>query len=415
MESRPIDMQSWRQLTSIYVGGALCLPVILIGQELCQHYGLLTSLCAILIGNMLLLFLGLAASAMGTSCRKNTMEHAETYFGRRGAAVFALVMIISMLSWFAIQLNMMSLSIIEMVQLATSLQLKPWIANIILGTLITILAKRGMKGMSLLSDIGLPVMIVTLGWAVFSAQPPPITETAAPLINMGGISLVMAASIAVVIDTPTFFRYARTPRDGTVTTWILFCVALPVIEGIGVYLAASMPGATILETLNGRHGLYWNLWVAAFLLLAGWTTNNTNLFSAIVCMESLYPKGSKVNSTGSMDWKACATMGSIGTVLALGDPLQHIEGIINLLGICIGSMGGVMLTSYLLEKKQTLSASLHMVCWGFGVMIGVLELVESLTLSSIPLFDAYIGASIANGAVFLIIKLKRNYETAYSQ
>lgn len=403
--------QTWRQLTSIYVGGAICLPMIVIGQELCQHYGLAASLVAIIIGNVLLLLLGLVVSFMSTSERKSTVEHAQTYFGKRGSKFLAVVMIASMLSWFAIQLNMMGLSILKMFQYV-GVTMSPLVINLILGAAMTLLARSGMRALSLLSTICLPLMVATMGWAIISAETPDTSVFSAQTtswLSLGSISLVMAASIACVIDTPTFFRYAHSARDGIVTTLLMYCLALPLIEGVGIYLAASMPGATILETLQGDRGILWNVWVVLFLLLAGWTTNNTNLFSAVVAMEPLMPNATQVDRT--------LLMGGIGTLLSCADLLQHLEGTINMLGVSIGSMGGVMLTGYLLGKRSSQSGPAgHLSCWMIGFTTGVITIAAWqpwMVLSGIPLLDAYFTASLSTVVLSLILKQRKRYEESY--
>lgn len=403
MQSSSLATLSWRQLTSIQIGGAICLPVILIGQELCQRYGVLTSIFAIVVGNFILLVLGIATSTMSTSCHKSTVEHAQTFFGKKGSALFALVMIAAMVSWFAIQLNMMSLSILEIVHFATDKKIDLTFVNLALGLLITLSAKWGVTALRILSDFSLPIMIATLGWALFSTNPPEIQELDSSANSCGGISLVIAAAIAAVVDMPTFFRHAKQAKDGIFATIILFCIALPLIEGVGVYLAASAPGASILETLQGGHGQAWCLWIALFILLAGWTTNNTNLFSAAVSAELLLPKTKQ--STMIL------ILGVAATIIACANPLQHIEGVITLLGIAVGSMGGAVIAGHLLAGVSSKTRPMqHLICWILGSVIGLASMQGWIFLSGISLLDSYLGACCAT----LLLKLKEKYETAYT-
>jgi purine-cytosine permease-like protein len=107
MLTNPKSQKSWLQLTSIQVGGSICLPVMMVGHVLSKNYGLYTALIAIMLGNLVLLTLGLAAASIGAKARKSTVEQAAFYFGDQGSAFFALLMICCMLGWFAIQLDLM--------------------------------------------------------------------------------------------------------------------------------------------------------------------------------------------------------------------------------------------------------------------------------------------------------------------
>src|SRR5689334_4893361 len=115
-----LSRQDWWQLSSIQLGGIICLPVFMIGQTLSQTYGFTSAVASILLGNAILLFLGLAAAKMSHEKRKTTMENAVDFFGERGVAFFALSLSLSLLGWFAIQLNMMALGLIDLLALDTS-------------------------------------------------------------------------------------------------------------------------------------------------------------------------------------------------------------------------------------------------------------------------------------------------------
>ena len=52
-----MSRQNWWQLSSIQIGGAVCLPVIMVGHTLNQSYGFTSAVAAVLIGNFILLAL----------------------------------------------------------------------------------------------------------------------------------------------------------------------------------------------------------------------------------------------------------------------------------------------------------------------------------------------------------------------
>jgi len=398
--------QNWRQLTSIQVGGAICLPVIMIGQTLSQNYGFASAMIAILIGNILLLVLGVVSANMSHAKQKTTVENAVEYFGQRGVSLFACAMIVTMVCWFGIQLNLMSISLIDLLPFATPAPELTIAVNIVIGSLISVVALYGIRSLNILSNLSMPVLVGTLGYALFlkDGDAARITDP----MSLGGISLVIAAAIGVIIDLPTYFRHARTKKDGIVSIILIFGVALPVIEFVGVYLATFSSEGTVLEVLKTKDGYLWNMWVALFLVLAGWTTNNTNLYSGVMSLEYLLPKTSHTQRT--------LLFGAMATALSCLDLLNHLELMLDLLGVMLCSIGAVILTRYLItqilgREPSDKEYKRHFSAWAFGTLLGIGSIMGWVSLTTIAVIDAYIGAMI--GTSLILINKKEQYEQAY--
>ncbi len=368
---------TWRQLASIEVGGAICLPIIMVGHKLCISYGWQSALLGIIIGNLLLLAMAFVTVFMSVKHRASTPENAKRYFGAHGAKLFALLLLLAKTSWFAIQLNMMVLSIQEIFHVSLVVPL-----TILLGGMILIVALRGLTALSTLSSLSLPILIITMGAALFLADQ---REERAQfdLLSWGSISIAIGAAITAVIDMPTYFRYVRSIKDGLLAVGILFLVTVPVIEGVGVYLAYHNPGVTVTATLMKPNTFFWNLWVMLFMILAGWTTNNTNLYSAAVCLESIWKN--------AQEKLRLTVVAIIGTLLALAHVLDHLTLFLQALGIFVGSMGAVILTNFLSKGESAIGISL--LAWSLGVTMGLLNLFQMAVLTPIAVLDAFLIAS----------------------
>lgn len=400
------NQQNWWQLSSIQIGGVICLPVILVGQTISQSYGFTSAVFSILIGNAILLFLGLISAKMSHESRKTTIDNALEYFGEKGVSFFALTMGVTLLGWFAIQLNMMSLSVLDLLAIEASRSIWLLFLNIFLGILITVVALYGLRALNILADLSLPLLIATLGYALFTVEEKaPLQE---PAFSLGGVSLVIAIFIAGIIDLPTYFRHARSSKDGMISILIIFGLALPLLEIVGVYLASGYVEGSILDVLKRNNGVLWNLWIALFLILAGWTTNNLNLYSAVVCLESLLKKQTTRNCT--------LLAGGVGTFLSCFNLLNHLELALDLMGVLVASMGIVIITRYLIVQFNGPPISpnderWHLVAWILGIAVGFYSLI-GYSLTSIPVLDAAIGASLGT---FLILTQRKSYEHAYSR
>lgn len=108
--------QNWKQLASVQVGGAICLPLLLVGYELAKGGNLKNQLFSVFIGNALLFTFALVAGFMSANRKLTTVEHASIYFGEKAKKFFALTMSFSMLGWFAIQTQCMGGDVYHLMQ-----------------------------------------------------------------------------------------------------------------------------------------------------------------------------------------------------------------------------------------------------------------------------------------------------------
>ena len=300
----------------------------------------------------------------------------------------------------AIQLNLMALSLHALIPL-----LNMTLVNVGLGMLVIGVALCGIRGLTLLSSWSLPILAATMAYA-FATVPEGMAVLREPLLSLDGISIVVATAITAVIDMPTYWRHAKTRLHGLIAVVLLFIVALPLIEGLGVYLSAKNPGGNILETLQHADAPLWNLWVSLFLLLAGWTTNNTNLYSAATALRTV--------CSAISEKKAIFFIGIIGTLLSLLHVLTFFTSILQVIGIMVGSMGSVILVSYLL-RKLTAACKVHKInlaMWGVGVVVGFAGAFKWIHILGIPLLDACLAAGLAT-LLGHIVLYKNQKEASY--
>lgn len=404
MSTCNVKKQSWWQLLSIQTGGTICLPVIMIGSLVCQKFGWASAVLSVGMGNLFLLILGYLLASLSSYRPQSTVEHATTYFGKTGKWLFGFVMILSMLGWFGIQLNVMSLSAVQLFS-GFDLSIPFFALNIGMGIIISCIMCFGMKAMKNLSYLSAPLLGITLLYAAFSAGGvlPPMTFL--PISWVSGLSLVIGANIAAVIDLPTFFRHAKSKKDAKLCILLLYGIVVPLIEIVGVYLFSIIGGSSILDTLQIGHGPLWAIWVCCFVLLSGWQTNNANLYSSIASSSSL-PGNFPV-------WVRALALGGIGTLIACFNPLGNIEYVLDLLGITIGSMGAVILANYLIERTTTGYTPIPSLCllsWSIGVAISISFTLFQLWTTGVPAMDAFLISFLAQTTLSLIYQRRKIYE-----
>lgn len=401
-----IKKQTWWQLLSIQAGGVICLPVIMVGQLLCQKFGLVAAFLAVGIGNIFLLFIGYLIANLSSEKHLSTVEHAIRSFGNYGRFIFSLLMMFSMLGWFAIQLNVMTLSLEQLFGML-KIDISSVILNIIVGTFLSsILCFFGMKAIKVLSNFIAPLLGLTLLYAIFFTPGSIAMSVPFSFSWIGGISLIIGANIAAVIDIPTFFRHARSKKDAQICILFLYGLIVPIIEGIGIYLTAISNGNSILSILQSGHGLIWMTWISCFVFLSGWATNNTNLYSALTSSYSFAGKDKTILRT--------LILGSFGTILACFNLLGNLEKVLDLISITIGAMGSVILSNYILEKrieKYKKNSWISIVSWFSGVSIGLSTLFFQIFLTGVSAFGAFLVTFATQFILNYLTKRKSNYET----
>ncbi len=374
--------QNWISLSAIQVGGAICLPVLLIGFELARQYGLLSALIAILIGNVLLFSLSLVYAKMSTASDKVTAAHAELYFGRRAKAIFACVMALSMCLWFAIQAQLMAQDVIHM--LPESVAKSGYgeaVVSFFIAALIVICALSGIRSIEMLSQVAVPLMIITMCIALFRGTK---SVEYMPVSHLSGLSLVLAVSIGAVVDMPTFFRHAANSKEAIKACVTTFLIGIPLVEMMGAFLSASTQAGSFMEALYCFDGSVWKGWILAFIMLAGWTTNNTNLYSASMSIQSLLPKLS--------DKKAILFLGAVAAVLSACNIIGHLSLFLDVMGITISSMGGVILSAFIMQGDKNRKG--NMLAFVLGIGGGFYGLACGGFLTAIAIVDALIISSI---------------------
>ncbi len=375
--------QNWKQLSIVQVGGSICLPVLMIGQLLAKHYSPLSAFLAIVIGNLVLFALSFVTATSAANVRKSTAEFAINLFGSKGKLFFVGAMIVSMIGWFAIQLKLMGVCMSEALKYF-SLDVGVDSASLLLGCFIAAAGMRGLQGITFIAKAISPLLALTIMYALMQ-QGNQSGDSTHQFFSAAGISLVVAGSIAAVIDLPTFFREAKSSKDARLAAFFLFCVALPLIEMAGAYLYMHHGGDNLIEILqNISPSSLWKGWILGFLVLAGWTTNNANMYSASVSLGQLFTK---------IQDKYCILIVCLSAMaIALLPILEHLEVFISFIGILLCNMGAVMVHSFLfqdaiIDENERFINILTVIT---GSLVGALSFLEVITLSGVPLLEAFL-------------------------
>lgn len=301
----------WPGLLLVQVGGAICLPMLMVGFLLGKSLDLGNALITIFLGNGFLAILACYMSMVATRTRKTTPQLALSTFGPKLGFLFSLVFMLNLIGWFGIHLVAMADLIAARFPIHISL-ITP-AAIIILGLVITISVLGGISWLEKVAKYSLPLLL----WGMLSMAN---GETYVQswdssqnyTLDLTGVLVVVSGLFGCIVDLPTYFCRGRSPRDGIIASLLLFLVVVPAIEILG--LGISSPLGTddfAMQVMQASSGFMRDLFLG-FCILAGWTTNNCNLFSAQTFFEAIQWKSKPLAFQ-----QRALLIGSIGTLCAL--------------------------------------------------------------------------------------------------
>lgn len=393
--TNPYQTQQWWELLAIQAGGTMCLPVLFVGQLLCMQYGWKAALFAIFAGNALLLAMGLAMATLSTHSPLNTFAHVKQVFGPLFQKILGVGLLICLLGWFAVQINLMTTTVLP--STASSSQL----LTLGIGGSITLLMYLGYAAMRRIALISAPLLAIGLLCLFINTPHVPHEPLDFSWKGLSGISLVIGAHIAVIMDLPTFFQHARSQKDGWICITCLYALVVPFVEIGGVWLATTLEGGSI-STLHTS--VFWSFLISSLFLLAGFCANNANLYSAVEAASAMGCAHIRKGIT--------LLLGALGTLLACMNPLGHIETLLESLGIALGTMGAIIITQFLCQSPQRLgkqgtcsAQTLSLISYGSGVGLGVLG-YGFLTASIV--LDACLMGAAAQGIGTYILSSTHN-------
>jgi cytosine permease len=384
-------MKAWWNFTYLFLGMSICLSNFMIGQELVKEYGIFYSIGAIVIGNLLLLLLAFVKAHMGFSLKATTMEVAQRYFGKHGSVLLSLIFSLAIVGWFGIELNLTATSAHKALALLLQRSDIPLMGFILGLTLLitSIVAQYGIIGIEKLSRYFLPLFMLVLGVVIMNAwHLPTPTNLIAKQGSWHGISVIFATAIAAVIDMPVFFRLARSYKDACISSILFLLAIIPSMQLIGVYTAFKRPTDSFVDVLTASDTAPLQLGIVIFLIIAGWVSNSSNVYSGAFAIEPLSP---------SLGYRTRVwIIGVIGMICAYLITYTKFESIINGMGIVISSMGAIIAVNYLFEiyyKAFSISSITNILLLIASSAIGFCSFAELITVTGSPVLDAFITAT----------------------
>jgi cytosine permease len=403
-EDAPVPPAARRGLMSnalVWMGFPMILTCAVAGGGIVASLGFTAGMAAILVGNLVLFvytgLIGLVSTRRGMNFR---MQAALT-FGERGSAGIAGAVATMVVGWFAVQVALTGVS------MGDAFGISVLAMTVIAGVIYTGITMLGIKSLTLIGYLSVPLFLIFGIWAVADAITSHGWSTVTSFTGNHTLTFGFAVTmvIALFIDggtmTGDFNRWAKNPTHSLLATAAAFPFANSVSMMIGGLITAatgSSDDANFFHTFAERGGI---LTVLAVLLLF------MNLGS--VCAHNLYLSAiGWANLTKQSMRLTAAVIGIIGIAIAASGAWNHFSQWLSLLGILVPPIGAVMIVDQLVLKRWKIDAPAGyrphaFTAWATGALVS--SLVEILASS---LSTAVVGIIIGGLAHYTLAKLLPN-------
>jgi cytosine permease len=356
-ESRPVPAAARRSLlsvASVWAGFPMIITSAVTGATLVHGLGFGGGLAAIAIGNVLLmLYVGTLSMLAARTGRNFALQATET-FGRTGYIACSALLSTLVLGWFAVQTGLVGES------MAAAFEVNKTLIVLVAGVLFTAFTLLGIRALSIIGQISVPLFLVLGIVAVVQALGDGggdivgyAGDPAASIALGAGVTLVFALFADSGTMTADFTRWAKTPRDA----WIATATAFPVGNGIamvigGVIAAAAGGSGDVFSILAGNGGVVAVLAVIFLFVNLGSVCTHC-LYNSAVGWSHILGSRMRVLTLG---------LGVLGVVLATAGVWDYFIEWLNLLGVIVPPIGAIIIVDQLWAGRRD-AASVPAVRW----------------------------------------------------
>ena len=225
-----------------------------VGQELADGLDFGGFLVSLIIGGLILsLYTGLLGY-VGAETGMSLDLLARKAFGSKGSYLPSAMISFTQIGWFGVGIAMFAIPVAN--ELLGGSTAAEWALVIIAGACMTASAYFGIKSLTLISYIAVPlvailgtiamVMAVSRGDGTIIDQ---FAKSSGTLTVIGGAGLVIGSFVSGGTATPNFSRFARNGRIGAITTVIAFFIGNSLMFFFGAISSVYVGGNDIFEVM----------------------------------------------------------------------------------------------------------------------------------------------------------------------
>ncbi|OPA80633.1 cytosine permease [Paenibacillus selenitireducens] len=339
--------KKWLSMSLVWIAIGIDLSAMFLGAELGAGMNLVDSLTATMIGSIILGLIGALCAYVGAKTGLSTAMISRFLFGNRGARIVSIILGVFSLGWFGVQAGFFASNMQTAFHKLWGIDLSLGLLSFIGGMLMMSTAIWGYRSIERLSVWSVPLLIIFIGIALFSAFHgqgtsaiwEPISGAALPMGT--AISLVIGIFIVGTVLSPDIARWARTPMHAVTAAFIGFFVGNSFMTIIAIFLSRMMDTSD-LTNIFITLGL--GLPAIIVLTLAQWTTNTNNLYSASLGFSVVFQRVPKSAIT--------IVAGILATLLAVFGIYDRFLSFLNVITMFVSPIGGIYTAEYLMVDRK---------------------------------------------------------------
>ncbi len=389
--------KSWVSTAAVYIGSCICLSAFMLGGTLATGLSLGNAIIATLVGTAVLAVMTCVCATVTLHNHLSTSMIARFAFGIRGAALVGLMYALCAWGWFGVQVGLFADSVAAIISMWTGATVSAGAIKAIMligGLLMTSSAIIGYKSIERLSLIAIPLLAILMIFATIKATKNGLVDMGVTEpITMGfAISYVISSYVAGAVGCPDVLRYARNMKE----------TILSVVFGLVVGYGSAVILAIICAKAAGEANIVYvmmNLGMGVLamvvLILAQWTSNDNNIYSASLGFSVVFENMPK--------YQLAIIAGVVGTIFAVFGISNKLIWLFSILGIFTPPIGGIYVADFFLDRKFYDFENLKnvpkvrvetMVVFAIASAVGFITTYGGVTLTSIPAIDTLLTALV---------------------
>ncbi len=365
-----------------------------VGQELAAGLDFKGFILALLLGGVILGAYTGALGYIGAESGLTLDLLARRSFGVKGSWLPSAMISFTQVGWFGVGLAMFAIPVAKEIM---GLEVTPdhmpamgYLLVAIAGILMTASAYYGIKSLTLISYIAVPLVAILGTVAMILAVKrgdtgliEQFSKGTKDLSVIAGAGMVIGSFVSGGTATPNFTRFAKNANVGLWVTVIAFFLGNSLMFLFGAVSSIYVGGNDIFEVM-----LHLNLFYFAILVLGLniWTTNDNALYSAGLGLS---------NITGLSKKTMVLVSGVIGTVAAVW-LYWNFVGWLNVLNCTLPPVGIVLILSYFFNRRKYLDNTMPEIQVNWFAVLGVVlgAVVANLVKWGIPSINGMVVAAL---------------------
>lgn len=315
-----------------------------VGQQLADGLDFGGFVASQLLGGCIL---GLYTGLLGYIGAKTGMSLdllARKSFGEKGSYLPSALISFTQIGWFGVGVAMFAIPVAD--ELLGGNMTAEIILVIVAGILMTSSAYFGIKSLTIVSYVAVPLVAVLGTVAMFLAVQrgdgtflDNFAKSSGSLTVIGGAGLVVGSFVSGGTATPNFTRFAKSGLSGFLTTVIAFFIGNSLMFFFGGVSYIYVGGNDIFQIMTNL-GLFY---LAVIVLgMNIWTTNDNALYTAGLGLANIFGQKKK---------PMVLVSGVIGTAAAIWLYWNFCDWL-NILNGTLPPIGLILILDYFMNKKD---------------------------------------------------------------